>query len=267
MSTQRVPLEALQKIRQYIKNALVLSDSENYPKIWFADSEEPPEPDSIAALGDLFYLGGIPEAALHRRNTRGQWFVSVANPGSVLTKLPGLKLKPEMRLVGYLYRLDQDGVGKIWALPEALGTTAHLEEALEGSGSDAPPQPKGAIADFMSAIVGDRSPMSYVVASILRRELLEFGALGKTSNWLNHQLVNRLPEQAQWQWRTTSIKDLSPKVRVYPDGKVALEFFTCRKTAPIALFQHLDQYTNGTYQAQSLDRAVATASRLSVQPG
>jgi hypothetical protein len=273
MSTQKVPLEALQKIRRYLSSGLTLSDSENYPKTWSTEGDELPKPDSLASLGDLFHFGGTPEEAIHIPNNQGQWFISVANPGSVFAKLPGLTLKPEMRLVSYLYRLEQDGIldgiNATWALPAVFSTTAHLQAALKMCGDrDNPPKPESALADFMEAVEGDRSPVSYVIASILRRELLESGALGKTRDWSAHHLIDSLP-LTQWQWRTQGIKDLSPKVRVFADGKVVLEFFTCRKTAPrgfpdttrAALFQHLDQYLPGTYTAKSLDRVVAIVAK------
>ena len=114
----------------------------------------------------------------------------------------------------------------------------------------------------MDAIEGDRSPMSFVVASILRRELKEFGTLGKTRRWSNHRLIDALPAQVQWQWRAQASKDLSPKVRLLPEGKVVLDFFTCRTTAPIAIFQHVDQYAAGEYQAKGVDRAVAIAPKI-----
>jgi hypothetical protein len=258
MSTQKVPLDALQKIRQYIHNALALPDSENYPRQPSTKDEELPKPNSIASLGDLFHFGGTPGETIHIPNTEGQWFISATNPGSVVTKLPGLQLKPEIRLVSYLYRLGENGINVTWAVPEALSTTAHLEEALRMcGGQDNPPTPEGALRDFMGAIEGDRSPLSYVIASILRRELLELGALGKTSLWATHQLIDTPPQQPHWQWRIDSIKNLSPKVRLLPDGKAVLEFFTQRKSSPTAIFQHLDQYAPRTYQAQCLDRVIA----------
>jgi hypothetical protein len=263
MSTQKVSLEALQKIRQYIKNALVLPESENHPKARSLAETEVPEPDSLASLGDLFHVGDSPEITVQMPNDRGQWFISAANPGCVLMKLPGLKLKAGIRLVSYLYRLEKNGLSVTWALPEALSTTARLEDALKTCrGEENPPKPEGRLADLMDAIEGDRSPMSFVIASIVRRELKEFGTLGKTRNWSNHRLIEALPAQVQWQWRTQASKDLSPKVRLLPEGKAVLEFFTCRTTAPIAIFQHVDQYAAGEYQAKVVDRAVAIAQKL-----
>ncbi len=262
MSTQKVPLETLQKIRQYIKNALVLPESENHPKARSLEAAEVPEPNSLAGLGDLFHVGDLPEMTVQMPNDRGRWFISTANPGCVLMKLPGLKLKAGVRLVSYLYRLEKDGLSVTWALPEALSTTALLEAALKTCREEEnSPKPEGRLADLMDAIEGDRSPMSFVIASIVRRELKEFGTLGKSRNWSNHQLIDALPAQVQWQWRTQASKDLSPKVRLLPEGKAMLEFYTCRTTAPIAIFQHVDQYAAGKYQAKGVDRAVAIAQK------
>lgn len=264
MSVQKIQLEMVQKVRQHIQQGLALPPSENHPRSQSDfDDAELPEPDSLSSLGDLFNFGSPVEAATHAPNNRGKWFISAANPGAVLMKLPGLTLKPGLRLVGYLHRLPDDGNGVIWAIPEALSTTAQLEKALDSSGDRAqPPHPQGALADLMAAVEGDRSPASFVIASLLQRELREFGKLGKSCYWSHHRLINILPTQVQWEWQIEPPKDLSPKVRVFPDGKAAIEFFTCRIVPPVALFQHLDQYPGTHYKATVMDRAIAVAKRL-----
>jgi hypothetical protein len=265
MSTQRVPLAALQKVRQYIKQSLVLPESENHPRAWSAleEVDDLPNPDSLADLGDLFNFGEVPpDEDITMPNVRGHWFISATNPGAVFTKLPGLRLKPGLRLVNYLYRLGADGQGQVWALPEHLSITAHLEQALKHSGgADHPPKPDGSLADFMEAVAGDRTPLSFLIASLLRRELLEGGALGKSGQWRHHQLIESLPTQASWQWRGQGPQDLAPKVRVFADGKAAVEFFTCRVSAPIAICQHLDQYPAGHYKALCFDRTIALGQK------
>lgn len=257
MSTQRVPLEALQKIRQHFKTALLVPEAENHPEM-YRDREEPPVPTSLEDLGSLFHFGGSLEDALQMPNSEGQWFISSANPGTALMKLPGLKLKPEFRLVSYLYRSGDDGTGATWAIPEQFSTTSYLEEALlTAEGRDRPPKPEQALPDFMDAIDGDHSSMSYVIAALLRRELLEFGKMGRIAVWSQHRLINSLPNLPDWQWRSEVPKDYSPKVRTFPDGRVAVEFFSCRTVAPIAVFQHVDHFLAGQYRSQHLDRAIA----------
>ena len=141
MSVQKIQLEALQKIRQHIQQGFALSESENRPRSRssFDEATEIPEPDSLSDLGDLFHFGSSMDEPSHAPNRRGEWFISATNPGAVLMKLPGLKLKPNVRLVGYLQRQSDDGIGVIWAVPESLSTTAQLEKALTSSGDSTHP--------------------------------------------------------------------------------------------------------------------------------
>lgn len=258
MPVQKFPLEIIQKIRQHMVANLTIPTAENVPTAWsqLDDGDDVPEPDSLSDLGNLFNFGAPPEMETHAPNTDGKWFISSVNPGAALSKLPGLKLKPNTRLVGYLHRTQTDGRGIIWALPESLSTTSHLEKVL--SATQQPPRPDGAYADVMEAIEGDHSPASYLIASILRREFQEFGAKGKACRWSHHRLIQTLPPQLTWQWQVAASKDLSPKVLITPEAKkVAIEFFTCRTVAPVAIYQHIDQYPLEQYKATPMDRVVA----------
>ena len=264
MSVQKIQLEALQKIRQHIQHGFALPELENYPRSQSSYNSEAefPEPDSLSDLGNLFHFGGLLDEPTHAPNTRGEWFISVANPGAVLLKLPSLTLKPNVRLVSYLHRQSDEGMGVIWAMPEALSTTAQLEKALTASSDRTqPPQPKGAFTNLMEAVEGDRSAVSFIIASLLQRELKEFGRFGKASNWSHHRLISAIPTQVQWQWKIEIPRDLSPKVRLFNDGRAAIEFFSCRVVPPVALFQHLDQYSDSHYRATVCDREIAIAQR------
>jgi hypothetical protein len=262
MTLQKLPFETLQKLQHHIKAALALPDSENHPQSQlFGDEEELPEPDSVSALGNLFNFGASLEASTYAPNTQGKWFISSTNPGSALLKLPGLWLRSDLRLVSYLYRVVEDGIGITWAVPESLSTTAQLENALAESGDrKQPPRPTGALAEVMQAMDGDRSPLSFVIASLLKRELQELGALGKSCDWEHHRLIATLPTQVNWQWRLqTPPRDLSTKVQILDTGNAAIEFFTCRVSPPIAIFQHIDHYQPSHYTPASLDRPIAVA--------
>jgi hypothetical protein len=258
MPIQKISLEALQKIRQYIASALTLPDTESHPRALPPIEEEPPEPDNLSDLGSLFSFGSPPELETHAPNARGKWFVSTVNPGAALIKLPGLRLKPGMRMVAYLNRTADQGQGIALALPEPLSTTAHLEKALNGGfNHQQAPTPEGALGHIMEALDGDRSPISFMIASIFQRELNELGAKGKACNWSHHRLIDALPAQVKWQWRANPPKDLSPKVLIYPDNRAAIEFFTCRVVAPVAIYHHVDQYPVEGYKAARSDRAIA----------
>ncbi len=234
-----------------------MPESENHPpQLSFED--DLPEPDSLDALGDLFRFAGAPTTPTGSTSSTGRWFVSVVNPGTILLKLPGLDLKPGFRIVSYLYRHQDAGKGMTWAVPEASCSTAELEQALAGCKDQAQiPTPSGALEDFMDAIVGDRSIRSFGIASMFYRELKEFGALGSLQDWTHHRLMETVPTQVNWQWQGETPKNLSPKVRIFPDGRAAVEFFTCRVVAPVAIYRHIDLYLPDSYRANGMSQAIA----------
>jgi len=262
MSTQQLPIAAVQKIQRYIQSSLTLPESEEHPEIRTisGSGEDLPEPDSLDALGDLFKFSA-PEETTHAPNAQGEWFISVVNPGYLIDKLPGLSLGANLRMVTYLYRKGSDGSGITWAIPEAMSTTDNLEKALDRPiADDDVPRPDAALDHFMQAVEGDRSPTSFVVASILRRELQEFGAAGTLRNWSRHRLIGSMPAQLTWVWHCPQPKNLAPKVRLLPDDKAAVEFFSCRVTrSALTLFRHVDLYPSNSYYASLTNQAIAAA--------
>lgn len=265
MSIQKFPLETLKRVRQHIQATLSLVNTENQSKTWAGldKDNELPEPESLDDLSGIFAFGGLSEEDFSRSTNRNRWFVSTVNPGDALLKLPGLYLKPAFRLVSYLYRDGEDGSGLVFAVPESFSTMAHLEEPLHNCGTlSCPPQPSGALPQVMEAIDGDRSPLSFMIASVFKRELEEFGAIGQQCQWSHHRFMDALPPQTNCQWRVEAPpKDFSPKVKVLPTGQAAVEFFTYRVGKPIVIYRHLDQYSAKKYESNSLDKAVALIQR------
>jgi hypothetical protein len=263
MAIQRFPLAAVKQVRQYIQHAIVI-DADKQVQTWAGidDVDDIPEPESLDDLSSVFAFGGLSSEEITAPRSRRPWSVSTVNPGAALLKLPGLHLKPTYRLVSYLYRDGNGGAGMVFAVPEGLATTAMLERALTSSGNvKQPPKPEGALTDFMEAINGDRSPVSFIVASLLCRELREFGAIGAYQSWSHHRLIDSVPGQVKWQWQTERPPDLTPKVKVLADGQAAVEFFTCRVSAGIALYRHVDQYPLGQYKPKRIDKPLATVQR------
>lgn len=262
MPIQTFPLTSLRKVRQYIVHGLTLPTAG--PQIQTLsslneNSEDIPEPESLDALGGIFELGGFSEPdalPMSTTNTDG-WAISTINPSDVLLKLPGLMLKPRIRLVAFVYRAQEEGNGIVWAVPEEFSTTTHLEHALAlATDMNHPPHPVEALSDFMEAIEGDRTPASFVIASLLRRELLEFGALGPYRSWSYHRLIDVVPDALTAHWESDYPSNLVPKVSLLPDGRAAVEFFTCRVKPPVAICRHIDQYLADQYTAKSIQKTL-----------
>jgi hypothetical protein len=262
MSIQKFPLATVNKIRQYIQDALTLTDADQQSQMWAGldETEDPPQPESLDDLSGLFTFGGLSPEEFSP--STGHWVISTVNPAATLVKLPSLWLKPDFRWVSYLYQNQQEGVGLVFAVPEVLSTMSWLENALAKSRDlQHPPAPEGALGHFMEAIDGDRSPASFLLASILRRELQEFGVQGSRRSWFHHRIIDTVPPQAKWRWEGEAPKDLSPKVKVLPDGQAAVELFTCRVQKPVALYRHLDQYSVKHYKPNAIDKAIAVPYR------
>lgn len=261
MALQKFSLEIVQKVQQYIQSQLTLPASEQQP---VGDSNERAmaieamAPASLDALGDLFRVGGFGDDEGIAPNAEGRWFISTVNPAAALSKLPGLTLKDKVRLITYLQRQSTGGMGVTWALPELMSTTAELEAAIESAGVGAiPPHPKGSLGNVMDGIAGDRSPASYIAASILLREFKEFGRSGQNCRWSHHRLITAPPNKP-WKWRTQKpLTNLSPKVQIKDEQAVMVEFFSCRVVPPIALFRHLDQYVAKSYRPKTNDQVIA----------
>ncbi|HEY9887864.1 MAG TPA: hypothetical protein V6D02_05645 [Candidatus Obscuribacterales bacterium] len=261
MALQKFSLDVVLRVQQHIHAQLTLPPSEQQPAIDLSEraiAVETMEPASLDALGDLFRIGGFGDEEGSAPNAEGRWFISTSDPAAAISKLPGLSLKAGVRLVTYLQRQTNGGMGVTWALPELMSTTAELEAALDDAGAGAiPPHPKGALGHVMDGLAGDRSPGSYIAASILLRELKEFGRSGQNCRWAHHRLVSTPPDKP-WQWRTKApLADLSPKIQMQGDGSVLVELFSCRIAPPIALFRHLDQYSAKSYRPKTNDQVIA----------
>ncbi len=262
MSSQQFPVSALQSLRRSLQQQLVLPACEHMP------SAEPlgdmPEPDSLAGLNTLFRKGGITHSEGSTPNTNGRWFISTVDASSALKRLPGIALKPNYCLVTYLYRIHRGngnhGGAVTWAIANNLSTTSHLEAALTTAGDhSAPPYPEGALPNYMTAITGNLTVSSFLVASVLQRELQEFGRCGKFHRWQHHRLIGAVPHQRHWQWRLEQPKALTPTVHSLSNGKVVVEFYTCRIVPPIGIFRHVDRYPANSYVAKSSNQAIAAA--------
>jgi len=260
MSIKKYPLSSLQKVRKYIRQTLDLPEIDGDSSST-STADAMAEPDSLDDLSGIFTFGGTPMAEHPPSSVQDEWFVSTVNPGAALLKLPGLRVMSDFRLVSYLYRSQGSGAGVVWAVPADYSNMSQLEQALQNNPQNiqAIPKPPQALENYMDAIEGDRSHSSFLMASILYRELKEFGALAKRQNWSHHTLIDQIPVNENWQWQANPPKDLMPKVRLYPDGKSAVEFFSCRSNDTTQIYRHLDQYLPNSYRPTGIDKPVAIA--------
>lgn len=186
---------------------------------------------------------------------RGQWFVCSLDVDAIFAEVPTLRLRSGWRLRGYAYRTGGDGQGFVVALPPGL-PDPHPLGAMPGSLFE-PPLVAGRRPAF-EALTGDGSDASYLHASILLRELAEFGALWHGTSWGDHHLVEAVPSDWPWTSERWLPRSLAPKV-VHRGADVRVELVSFCTIELVRLVRHVDVYAAGTYQARVTQEILATA--------
>lgn len=157
-----------------------------------------------------------------------------------------------------------------------------VETAPGSSIGDCPepyPRPAGALP-VPEALTGDGSPWSYLCASMLVRELGDFGAVRHGYRWATHVMlfadpwapgkrkpagVRSIPgllsrpggRREDWRWLTAPPDDWRPTYSRGGDGRPVVSFFTYSGLARETIYRHEDTYAPGSYAFRSAMSRVA----------
>ncbi|NJK32118.1 MAG: hypothetical protein HC927_06710 [Deltaproteobacteria bacterium] len=208
-----------------------------------------PSPNRLfVPLAELQALRGRLQAHLEVPDSRndyvGTWTECTIDTDALFGELSGVWLRPGWRLRAYAYRVGSNGNGVVWALPPEAPDPAPLG-TIRGS-LHYPPRPAGA-RSCREALTGDGSLLSYMHASILIRELGEFGALWHGVSWGAHQLIEWLPADEPWKFELRLPWRLGPRV-VRHDDAVSVVFYSVNHECVVRLLRHVDYYPRGEYQ-------------------
>jgi hypothetical protein len=156
----------------------------------------------------------------------------------LLQSTNGLRLKTGYRIRGSIFHEDRNGNGFLWAVKIGSGNKkSHqlVRIPRPDIGLVLPAlRPDNACPDIMEAITGNFSPFSYLEASILKRELKEFGALWHGCDWGTFKILASPNDTcsgmiggegpARWSWVGRKIADLRPRVDIKA-GRVLVTFY------------------------------------------
>lgn len=201
------------------------------------------------------------------------WSKSLVDPMALLAVFEPLKIKGGYILRAYQFREGGNGNGFVWAMPvDADFPDPEACPRLENVFLE-PPVPTAALDDPMEAIYGDGTPWSFMCASILARELAEFGAMWHGCGWGTHMILGADPlrdigpdtsdrkrvmgSEADWQWDGPRPKRWNPRVS---QGKKAVKvtFFTHSGLGQETIYRHTDTYKPGAYRFKSDKKQIAT---------
>jgi len=207
------------------------------------------------------------EAALGDRHVPEGWSKCKGDPGKVVEVFECLRIRKGFVLRAYQYGSE----GDIWGLICAMPTDSTFPKPLECGatnfmfGPGKPPQPPDALDGPMAVFDGDGSPWSYICASLLVRELGDFGAQWHGVGWGWHQMLEenpwkadgtgrpsdfgirkRDPKGTRWKVLEQRPKQWRPHVRM-EKGQITVTFYTWTNRNREAIFKHVDTYKPGSY--------------------
>jgi hypothetical protein len=207
------------------------------------------------------------------KDTPEGWSKSPVDPVAMLQVFSTLHLKPGFALRAYQYRQSNNGNGVVWAMPENL-PFPEPNKCPPGE----PPRPSGTLDDVMESIEGDGSPLSYLHASLLARELAEFGAFWHGVYWGAFQILDADPwtnnESAErsspregptgrledWKWIESKPNEWQPTIVVQGD-EVEVKFYTFCGLGSQKITHHVDRYIRGKYSFTTKEQTIAEGPR------
>nr|WP_318539769.1 hypothetical protein [Terribacillus saccharophilus] len=131
---------------------------------------------------------------------RSGWNISLENPEDIVCGFSLLSIRDGIKLRAYQHSMGVAGAGLVYAIP----AVSSLPDILHREGE--PPIPDDALDDFMEAIEGDKSPLSYLQAAICYHELHEFGAFWHSVSWGEDRI---LPDEDENQYDYSPVTDIA----------------------------------------------------------
>jgi hypothetical protein len=221
------------------------------------------------------------QALFPANNKPHDWSKSTSNLMDLMNLFSSLHLKKGLTLHAYTCNDGLGGSGVIWALPEN-SNIPDAEKCPEGKmprfGFISPryspnrqyPKPPGSLDCFMDAIEGDGTPWAYLSASILARELTEFGAFWHGCDWSTHILIGANPliqkpqtidigDAKEWKWKEQEPTNWLPHVSV-GENIIQVNFYTLSQLGCEGIYVNNDIYFPGDYRPNCSGRLIASGS-------
>lgn len=190
-------------------------------------------------------------------NTDEKWSISHSDPTNLLSAFPSLRLRPGLTLIAYEYYVGGDGNAVVYAYPDRTPIPEPAHCPPDRDHWLHPPRPEHAM-DPMTAIKGDGRPISYLQASLLGRELAEFGARWHGCSWSTHELYGGEQLHGDWEWLQPRPGTYNPSLTI-TDAAVTVIFYTRSDLGQQTIYRHTDTFTPGgsyVYTADTIGMAV-----------
>lgn len=190
---------------------------------------------------------------------------------SVLQRYPHIWLEDGYKLAGYQFRGGIGGNGFPFVIPNTEELPEPPKERMDFDWlktlMSASSLPDWIEPNIAAVLQGDGTPLSYLEASFLLRELHEIGAYWHGINWGSHkpifskstvhEVINTGESQREWKWESCMPKEWRPCFCVQSNGNYTVEFFSHSGLGQQAIYLHRDIYTKG-YEFKTERTIIAT---------
>jgi hypothetical protein len=208
--------------------------------------------------------GHAAAAAMAAEDGPSGWSISPVDPVRVVAVFDTLRLKPGYILRAYQFREGGNGNGFVYAVPAGKTFPPPGQCPRDKTLFLEPPVPEHALPDVMAAVEGDGSPLSYLQASLLNRELAGFGAMWHGCDWSEHMILGEEPfslvelgeadlvvnkpvgPEDNWEWKRPKPKQWSPTVSM-TSNRIRCSFYTLTGLGQDRITRHTDSYAHGEY--------------------
>jgi len=192
----------------------------------------------------------------------GGWHRTSADPESIVMGFSNLAIKKGYKLRAYQYYDSGNGNGLVWAIPanEELPNPIDCDN-LQNHFLNAP-KPSNALSDFMEAIDGDKTPLSYLQASMAYHELHEFGAVWHGVSW-GRDVILPFPNDStlnyEWEMNENEPDVIEPYFYYGSEGNPVIVFHTINDIGTVTMNRYIHVFNKDDYTLQAERTCIATA--------
>jgi hypothetical protein len=189
------------------------------------------------------------------------WFKSHENPENIVMGFSHLRIMRGYKLRAYQYRAGGNGNGVVWAIPidkTLPDPTEHMEYIFK-------PKPDYVLTDFMEAVEGDRTPMSYLQASVVYHELHEFGAMWHGVSWGRDVILPDSQNEGsymdcyEWDMLEEEPAIIEPHFYYNREGNPVIVFYTINDIGTITLNRYIHVFSKDDYTVKVERTCIAEA--------
>ncbi len=202
------------------------------------------------------------------------WILYPCDATRIMSAFPHLSWNTDKKVAGYYFRdfLGGNAVLQVVDTNENLTIPDNISQS--SIFGNLPPGDR----NFLSYVSGDLTPVSYLEASILSREIPEIGAFWHGITWGTHTVlddtiissdqdeitgyISQLPNMTilsgpDWNWTEEMPETFDPTV-IIGDETITVRFYTHTGLHEEKIVRHTDVFTPGSYTPVTNDTIIAT---------